>query len=41
MMFGFVFRVIGSKLEENWFLADVRQKAWTNPLRFLSKFEIC
>ena len=36
-----VFRVIGSNLEENWFLADFGQKAWTNPLGFWSKFQIC
>ena len=27
MMFGVVFRVIGSKLEENWFLAVFGQKS--------------
>ena len=37
MMFGVVFRVIGSKLEENWFLGVFGQKAWTNPLGFWSK----
>ena len=34
MMFGVVLRVIGSKVEENWFLAALGQKAWTNPLGF-------
>ena len=41
MMFGVVFRVIGSKLEEIWFLAVFGQKAWTNPSGFSSKFQIC
>ena len=41
MMFGVVFRVIGSKVEENWVLAVFGQKAWTNPLGFWSKFKIC
>ena len=41
MMFGVVFRVIGSKVEEIWFLAVFGQKAWTNPLGFWSKFQIC
>ena len=27
MMFGVVFGVIGSKLEENWFVADFGQKS--------------
>ena len=40
MMFGVVLRVIGSNLEEKWFLAVFGQKAWTNPLGFLSKFQI-
>ena len=30
-MFAVVFRVIGSKLSEKWFLAVFGQKAWTNP----------
>ena len=38
MMFGDVFRVIGSNLEENWFLADFGQKAWTNPWDFGQNF---
>ena len=37
MMFGVVLRVIGSNLEEKWFLAVFGQKAWTNPLGFLVK----
>ena len=41
MMFGVVFRVIGSKMQENWFLAVFGQKAWTNPLGFSSKFKSC
>ena len=41
MMFGVVFRVIGSKVEEKFFLAVFGQKAWTNPLGFGSKFQIC
>ena len=41
MMFGVVFRVIGSKVEEILFLAVFGQKAWTNPLGFWSKFQIC
>ena len=41
MMFGVIFRVIGSNLEENWFFADFGQKAWTNPLGVWSKFQIC
>ena len=40
-MFAVVFRVIGSKVEENSFLARFAQKAWTNPLGFWSKFQIC
>ena len=36
-----VFRVIGSKVEEKLFLAVFGQKAWTNPLGFGSKFQIC
>ena len=36
-MFGVIFRVIGSNLEENWFLADFGQKAWTKPLGTLVK----
>ena len=34
MMFGVVFRVIGSNLEVNWFLTDFREKGWTNPFGF-------
>ena len=41
MMFAVVFRVIGSKLSEKWFLAVFGQKAWTNPLGISSKFQIC
>ena len=41
MMFGVVFRVIGSDLEENWVLTDFCQKAWTNLFGFKSKFQIC
>ena len=41
MMFGVIFRVIGSNLEENWFLAGFGQKARTNPLGLWSKFQIC
>ena len=41
MMFGVVFRVIGSKMEGNCFLALFCQKPWTNPLGFWSKFQIC
>ena len=41
MMFGAVFRVIGRKMEENRFLAVFGQIAWTNPLGFWSKFQIC
>ena len=41
MMFGVIFGVIGSNFEENRFLADFGQKAWTNPLGFWSKFQIC
>ena len=41
MMFGVVLRVIGSKLEEKWFLGVFGQKAWTNPLGFQSKIQIC
>ena len=37
-MFLVVFRVTGSNLEEDCFLADFAQKAWTNPLGFWSKF---
>ena len=37
MIFGMVFRVIGSNLEENWFLVDFGQKTRTNPLGFCSK----
>ena len=39
-MFGVVLRVIGSNLEENCFLVDFCQKAWTNLLGFWSKFQI-
>ena len=41
MMSGVLFRVIGSKVEENWVLAVFGQKAWTTPLGFWSKFQIC
>ena len=41
MIFGEVFRVIGSKVEQSWFLAVFGQKAWTNPLGIWSKFQIC
>ena len=41
MMFGVVFRVIGSKVEQSWFLAVFGKKAWTNPLGIWSKFQIC
>ena len=41
MMFGVVFRVIGSKEEENWVLAVFGQKAFTTPLGFWSKFRSC
>ena len=41
MMFGVDFRVIGSKVEENWVLAVFGQKAWPNSLGFWSKFQIC
>ena len=41
MIFGVVFRVIGSKVEQSWFLAVFGQKAWTNPLGIWSKFQIC
>ena len=41
IMFGGVFRVLGSRFKENWFLAVFGQKAWTNPLGFLIKFQIC
>ena len=37
MMFGVIFRVIGSNFEENRFLADFGKKAWTNPLWILVK----
>ena len=40
MMFGVVFRVIGSKVEGNWFLAVFGQKGRTNTLGFGSKFQI-
>ena len=40
-MFGVVFRVIGRKVEENWLFAVFGQKAWTNPLGFWSKFQLC
>ena len=40
MIFGVVFRVIGSNLEENLFLADFGQKAWTNPLGFWQNFKV-
>ena len=39
-MFGVCFQVIGSKVEESWFLAVFGQKAWTNPLGIWSKFRI-
>ena len=38
MMFRVIFRVIASNFEENRFLADFCEKAWTNPLGFWSKF---
>ena len=41
MIFGVVLSVIGSKVEENSFLAVFSQKEWTNPLGFWSKFQIC
>ena len=41
MMFGMVLRVIRSTVEATWFLAIFDQKAWTNPLGFGSKFQIC
>ena len=41
MMFGVVFRLIGSNLEVNMLLADFGQKAGTNPFGFCSKFQIC
>ena len=41
MMFGIVLRVIGSKVEAKWCLAVFGEKAWTNPLGFRSKFQIC
>ena len=41
MMFGVVFRVIGSNVEEISVLVVFGKKAWTNPLGFLSKFQIC
>ena len=41
MMFGVVFRVIGSKLEENWFLGVFGQKAWTNPSGFWLRLDAC
>ena len=41
MMFGVILTVIRSNFEENRFLADFGQKAWTNPLGFMSKFQIC
>ena len=40
MMFGVVFRVIGNKLKENWFLAVFGQKAWTNPWDFGQNFKL-
>ena len=46
MMFGVVFRVIGSKVEQSWFLAVFGKKAWTKvkisnlPLGIWSKFQI-
>ena len=40
MMFGVVFRVIGSKVAQNWVLAVLGQKVLSNPLGFLSKFQI-
>ena len=41
MMFGLVFRVIGSKVEEKLKIAVFGQKPWTNPLGFGSKIHIC
>ena len=38
MMFGVIFRVIGSNFEENRFLADFGQKAWTNPWHCCQNF---
>ena len=40
MMFGEVFRVIGNKVEEKFFMAVFRQKPWTNPWGILSEFQI-
>ena len=40
MMFGVVFKVIRSKVEENWVLAVFGQKVRTNPLGVWSKFQI-
>ena len=34
MMFGVVFRVIRSKVQEIWGLALFGKKVWTNPLGF-------
>ena len=41
MMFGVFFRVIGSNVEEISVLVIFCKKAWTNPLGFWSKFQIC
>ena len=41
MMFGVVFRVIGSNVEEMSVLVIFDKKAWTIPLGFWSKFQIC
>ena len=41
MMFGVVFRVIGSYVEEISVLVIFVKKAWTIPLGFWSKFQIC
>ena len=41
MMFGVVFRVIRSNVEEISVLVVFGKKAWTNPSGFSSKFQIC
>ena len=40
-MFRVVLGVIGNSLEESCILAVFANKAWTNPLGFWSKFQIC